>query len=53
MSEDPRERGPKPPYPPQEQELPGLESQMDPLPDYGEKSYKGSGKLSGKAAVST
>ena len=26
---------------------------MDPKPDYGEKSYKGSGKLEGKAAVIT
>jgi NAD(P)-dependent dehydrogenase (short-subunit alcohol dehydrogenase family) len=53
MFVDPRDRGPKPPYPPQQQEPPGLESEMDPLPDYGEKSYKGAGKLKGKAAVIT
>jgi NAD(P)-dependent dehydrogenase (short-subunit alcohol dehydrogenase family) len=53
MSQDPRERGPKPPYPTRRQEPPGLESEMDPRPDYGEKSYKGSGKLVGKAAVIT
>jgi len=26
---------------------------MDPRPDYGEKSYRGCGKLSGKAALIT
>ncbi|MGZ3396546.1 MAG: glucose 1-dehydrogenase [Isosphaeraceae bacterium] len=53
MSQDPREKGPKPPQPSQQQEPPGLESEMDPKPDYGEESYKGSGKLKGKAAVIT
>lgn len=53
MSQDPREKHAKPPHPPQQQEPPGLESEMDPRPDYGEKSYKGSGKLEGKAAVIT
>jgi NAD(P)-dependent dehydrogenase (short-subunit alcohol dehydrogenase family) len=53
MSQDPREKGPKPPQPSQQQEPPGLESEMDPKPDYGEDSYKGSGKLKGKAAVIT
>lgn len=53
MSQDPREKGPKPPQPSQQQEPPGLESEIDPKPDYGEESYKGSGKLKGKAAVIT
>src|SRR5215218_6516374 len=53
MSQDPREKGPKPPHPSQQQEPPGLESEMDPKPDYGEDTYKGSGKLKGKAAVIT
>lgn len=53
MSQNPREKGPKPPQPSQQQEPPGLESEMDPKPDYGEESYKGSGKLKGKAAVIT
>ena len=53
MSQDPREKGPKPPHPSQQQEPPGLESEMDPKPDYGEASYKGTGKLAGKAAVIT
>src|SRR4051812_5901635 len=53
MTQDPREKGPKPPHPSKQQEPPGLESEMDPKPDYGEESYKGSGKLTGKAAVIT
>jgi len=53
MPQDPRNRGPKPPQPSQQQEPPGLESEMDPRPDYGEKTYKGSGKLAGKTAVIT
>ena len=39
--------------PEQELEHPGLESQMDLRPDYGEKTYRGSGRLTGKAAVIT
>jgi NAD(P)-dependent dehydrogenase (short-subunit alcohol dehydrogenase family) len=53
MAKDPRDRGPRPPYSSELQEPPGIESEMAPLPDYGEKSYKGSGKLQGKAAVIT
>ncbi|MBE9014159.1 SDR family oxidoreductase, partial [Pseudanabaenaceae cyanobacterium LEGE 13415] len=44
---------PTPPFPEQQQQVPGLESQMNPRPDYGEQSYRGSGKLQGKAAVIT
>src|SRR5207237_7888149 len=47
------ERGPKPPQPAQQQEPPGLESEMDPRPDYGEDSYRGSGRLKGKATLIT
>jgi NAD(P)-dependent dehydrogenase (short-subunit alcohol dehydrogenase family) len=39
--------------PPQQQEVPGVQSAMDPVPDCGEKSYRGSGKLTGKVAVIT
>ena len=53
MAEDPRSKHPKPDYPSQQQDVPGYESEMDPKPDYGESSYKGSGKLEGKAAVIT
>ena len=44
---------PRPPFPPQAQTLPGSSRQMDPAPDYGEQSYKGSGRLKGKVAVIT
>ena len=50
---DPREAGPKPPFPKQEQEPVGLESEMDPKPDYGYETYKGYGRLEGRAAVVT
>ena len=53
LKENPKEAGPKPPFPEQEQEQVGLESEMEPQPDYGEKSYRGSGKLEGKAAIIT
>ncbi|WP_458116502.1 SDR family oxidoreductase [Arthrobacter sp. D2-10] len=39
--------------PAQQQDVPGVQSEMDPTPDCGEESYKGSGKLTGKAAVIT
>src|SRR4030081_1976843 len=44
---------PKPPFPEQKQAMPGGEEAMDPRPDYGENSYKGSGKLKDKKAVIT
>ena len=52
-SPDPREVGEKPEFPEQPQEPAGIEEEMDPKPDYGEESYKGTGKLAGKAAVIT
>jgi len=52
-TQDPKELEAKPPFPEQEQEPVGLESEMEPRPDYGEESYRGSGKLEGKAAVIT
>lgn len=39
--------------PAQQQEVPGVQSKMKPVPDCGEESYKGSGKLTGKIAVIT
>ena len=39
--------------PKQQQEPPGVQSEMDPVPDCGEDSYRGSGKLTGKVAVIT
>jgi NAD(P)-dependent dehydrogenase (short-subunit alcohol dehydrogenase family) len=44
---------PKPPYPSQKQPMPGWTGRMDPRPDHGETSYKGSGKLRGLKAVIT
>ncbi|MDY3558076.1 SDR family oxidoreductase [Gemmata sp. JC673] len=44
---------PKPPFQKQKQEWPGLTSKMEPKPDHGEKSYKGSGKLAGRRALIT
>jgi NAD(P)-dependent dehydrogenase (short-subunit alcohol dehydrogenase family) len=52
-TQDPKELESKPPFPKQEQEPVGLESEMQPRPDYGEESYRGSGKLQGKAAIIT
>ncbi|MGF6308783.1 hypothetical protein ABIB82_002420 [Bradyrhizobium sp. i1.8.4] len=44
---------PKPPYPDQKQSMPGVTARMNPHPDHGESSYRGSGKLAGKRAVIT
>ena len=35
--------------PEQQQEVPGVQAAMTPVPDCGEHSYRGSGKLAGKA----
>ncbi|MDB5226701.1 MAG: yghA [Bacteroidota bacterium] len=51
--EDPKEKYPKPPFPSQKQPWPGLASKMDPRPDHGEKTYKGSGRLAGRKALIT
>jgi NAD(P)-dependent dehydrogenase (short-subunit alcohol dehydrogenase family) len=51
--QDPREQYPKPPFPEQPQPVPGLAAKMDPEPDHGETSYKGSGKLTGRKALIT
>jgi NAD(P)-dependent dehydrogenase (short-subunit alcohol dehydrogenase family) len=52
-AQDPKEAGPKPPFPEQPQAHPGLEAEMAPRPDYGEQSYRGHGRLTGKAALIT
>jgi NAD(P)-dependent dehydrogenase (short-subunit alcohol dehydrogenase family) len=39
--------------PAQQQDVPGVQSAMDPVPDCGEDSYRGSGRLEGKAAIIT
>jgi NAD(P)-dependent dehydrogenase (short-subunit alcohol dehydrogenase family) len=50
---DPTKLYPKPPYKSQPQPWPGLQSKMDPVPDCGETSYKGSGRLMGRKALIT
>src|SRR6195952_5511829 len=51
--QDPQDKYPKPPFKKQKQPWPGLASKMDPPPDHGEKSYKGSGRLLGRKALIT
>jgi len=51
--QDPTTKYPKPPYKFIQQPWPGLASKMDPPPDHGEKSYKGSGRLLGRKALIT
>ena len=51
--DDPTKRYPKPPYKRQSQPWPGLASKMEPRPDHGEGSYKGSGRLKGRRALIT
>jgi hypothetical protein len=46
---NPLTRYPQPPFEKQSQPWPGLASQMNPPPDHGEKSYKGSGRHVPKA----
>lgn len=50
---DPTEQHPKPPFKRQKQPWPGLARDMDPPPDHGEESYKGSGRLKGRKALIT
>jgi len=40
-------------YPLQHQNQPGLQADMTPIPDCGEQSYKGSGRLKGRKALIT
>ncbi|HMJ05572.1 MAG TPA: hypothetical protein VK474_04890, partial [Chthoniobacterales bacterium] len=51
--EDPKTKYPQPPFKEQKQPWPGLASKMDPRPDHGEKSYKGTGRLAGRKALIT
>ena len=44
---------PHPPFPIQHQPMPGKTAAINPAPDHGETSYKGSGRLNGKKAVIT
>jgi NAD(P)-dependent dehydrogenase (short-subunit alcohol dehydrogenase family) len=50
---NPTPRYPTPPFADQKQPWPGLASKMEPRPDHGETSYRGSGRLAGKRALIT
>ena len=50
---DPRVKEPTPPFPAQEQEPTGRTSEMDPKPDHGEDTYRGTGKLTDRVALVT
>jgi NAD(P)-dependent dehydrogenase (short-subunit alcohol dehydrogenase family) len=51
--DDPRSKYPKPPFTEQTQPWPGLAGRMNPKPDHGETSYRGSGRLTGRKALIT
>lgn len=51
--EDPTKKYFKPPFKEQTQPWPGLAGKMSPVPDHGEKSYVGSGRLAGRKALIT
>jgi len=51
--QDPRAAHQAPPFPRQEQDTPGVETEMLPRPDHGEDSYVGHGRLEGKIALIT
>lgn len=51
--QDPRTKYTSTPFPEQSQPWPGLASKMNPRPDHGETSYRGSGRLAGRKALLT
>ena len=51
--QDPRTQYPQPPFPRQPMPAPGLTPEMDPRPDHGEDSYKGTGRMEGTKALIT
>jgi NAD(P)-dependent dehydrogenase (short-subunit alcohol dehydrogenase family) len=53
QQQDPRKAQPTPPFPEQEQEPPGHETEMRPPADHGEESYVGQGRLRDKVSIVT
>ena len=53
MQEHPQSKHPQPPMPKQQQDMPGYTDDMNPRPDHGEESYRGSGKLTDRVALVT
>ncbi|ESW68075.1 SDR family oxidoreductase [Mesorhizobium sp. C277A] len=51
--QDAQQKYPQPPLPEQQQDMPGYTDEMDPRPDHGEESYRGSGKLTDRVALIT
>ncbi|MBV8505077.1 MAG: SDR family oxidoreductase [Alphaproteobacteria bacterium] len=51
--QSPDTKYPRPPYKKQSQPWPGLASRMEPPPDHGEETYRGSGRLAGRRALIT
>ena len=51
--QDPQDKYPKPPFPEQRQKWPALQREMQPVPDSGEASYRGTGRLAGRKALVT
>jgi len=51
--QNPQTKYPAPPFPKQEQDVPGSENKLKPKADHGEKSYEGTGKLKGAKVVLT
>src|SRR3954452_4128042 len=51
--QNPTHAEPEPPFPKQEQEPPGRESDMQPLADHGEKTYVGHDRLKDRVALIT
>ncbi|MGC0380341.1 NAD(P)-dependent dehydrogenase (short-subunit alcohol dehydrogenase family) [Streptomyces sp. SAI-129] len=51
--QDPTDQYPRPEFAGQDQPHPGWTGPMDPPPDHGEESYRGSGRLVGRRAVIT
>lgn len=53
MQYHPQQKHPQPPLPEQQQDMPGYTGEMNPRPDHGEETYRGSGKLAGRVALIT
>lgn len=53
LTDDPRQKEAKPPFPADQQPHPGSDAAMSPKADHGEQSYRGSGKLTDCAALIT
>ena len=49
--QNPLTQYPRPPFPRQPQPAPGLIGEMDPVPDHGETSYRGLGRMEGRKAL--